>query len=737
MPDVTMGVKGADTLISQNKKIDNSLKALHTSTTRQNNEKARLERVYQAILKDTETAQERLTRQTEDARRAFAEKAGNVKALERALKSYRAEYERAIAKEKQLAEQKGAEKLKQTLQELKPLAATFQQRMEALAEPLQGLDTNFSEMAVKAEEVFGETGTSRLVKWGTVLSGAMITVQQINAEMQRNQQLVDARTSVQERVGQAQNTLLGNISGESQQTKDMIFARTREIASKYGISEAYVADAMAEAYSASNADVQKTLAGVEYVAKRFWDRPEEMGTAAGSLIDIWRQMPQGATIEQAAGLLTVTGQLSRVVNPQMQYRNIGQGVVGMTQMGASPEASAALFVALSSAGADPEGQRTGSGGVRFVEQLKEYDLRFAEYTDSLTASQTKTADAKARLDEMNQYLTEIQADRQKDYTEKKQELEKDRAEAWDDFTNGATPSARAAARERWTRVNDELNALKPRTYGDTAEEKARLRDRDQLQAELAAAQAEQQAAQDRVNKVAPFVDQWKGMDAAQRMDFLMKNPEFGKSMMDDEDFVANLQLEAKVIAAAQKLFEPGSVARQAYDKAIEKLADPEYLRQQGLQVIADIDANPLNAPRRVSRTLERAAEASALLHMDSLSSQDRENMKTIMRENAGKFGFSTEFSNFWYGLFDGAKGLSYERGMELMDREGRNMFNLGTLKDQSQKLIWQQMMSAFRQQLEIMKKQEEKMENTDQNSQEMIDILKQIRDLERGLQAGV
>ena len=736
MPDVTMGVKGADTLIAQNKKIDNSLKALHTSTTRQNAEKARLERIYQAILKDTESAQERLTRQTEDARRAFANKAGDVKALERALKSYRAEYERAIAKEKQLGDQKGAEKLKQTLQELKPLAATFQQRMEALAEPLQGLDTNFSEMAIKAEEVFGETGTSKLVKWGTVLSGAMITVQQINAEMQRNQQLVDARTSVQERVGRAQNTLLGNISGESQATKDMIFARTRELASKYGISEAYIAEAMAEAYSASNADVQKTLAGVEYVAKRFWDRPEEMGTAAGSLIDIWRQMAPGASIEQAAGLLTVTGQLSRVVNPQMQYRNIGQGVVGMTQMGASPEASAALFVALSSAGADPEGQRTGSGGVRFVEQLKEYDLRFGEYTDSLAESQSKTAEAQSRLDEMNQNLTEIQADRQKDYAEKKQELEKDRAEAWDDFTNGATPSARAAARERWTRVNDELNALKPRTYGDTAEEKARLRDRDQLQAELAAAQAEQQAAQDRVNKVAPFVDQWKGMDAAQRMDFLMKNPEFGRSMMDDDDFVANLQLEAKVIAAAQKLFEPGSVARQAYDKAIEKLADPEYLQQQGLQVIADIDANPLNAPRRVTRSLERAEEASMLLNMDSLSSQDRERMKNFMRENADKFGWSTDFRNFWYGLFDGTKGMSYERGMQLLEDEGLGL-NLGSIKDQQQKLIYLQMMTAFKQQLEIMKKQEEKMENTDQNSQEMIDILKQIRDLERGLQAGV
>ena len=257
-----------------------------------------------------------------------------------------------------------------------------------------------------------------------------------------------------------------------------------------------------------------------------------------------------------------------------------------------------------------------------------------------------------------------------------------------------------------------------------------------MQAELAARKAEEQAAQDRVDKVKPMMDQWKGMNAAQRMDFLMKNPEFGRSMMDDDDFVANLQLEAKVIAAAQKMFEPGSVARQAYDAAIAKLQDPEYLQQQGIQVITDIDANPLNAPRRISRSLERAEEAAALLHMDSMSSQDRERMKNFMRENADKFGFSTDFRNFWYGLFDGSKGISYERGLQLLDDEGLGL-NLGTIKDQQQKLIYLQMMLAFKQQLEVLRKQEEKMESTDQNSQEMIDILKQIRDIERGLNAGV
>lgn len=276
-------------------------------------------------------------------------------------------------------------------------------RMEKEIDKLKGKlrDTGRAAKGAKRQttNAFGGRALSDIKSYATALTGVggvLAAFRLISAEIARVITLQDKASGAQVTLSSARQTLLRNLVGVPEAGKRGALVSAASIARGTGISEIVANQALAATVSATGQDLPLSKASVRLAAQFLADQPEAVAEFAGSLADVARVTKTKDPLVNL-GFLTKVGALSRITDPSLQAANIPTALVGTTQFGATPQEAAALFAALSGAGVDPTGRRTGTGAIALSQQLDEFftkedkgilsEKRRARFTGELTLGQ--------------------------------------------------------------------------------------------------------------------------------------------------------------------------------------------------------------------------------------------------------------------------------------------------------------------------------------------------------------
>jgi hypothetical protein len=222
---------------------------------------------------------------------------------------------------------------------------------------------------------------ARLAEFATAFGGvnaAMSAIQSISrtitAELREQLDLQDRAKAAQITLASARKGVLRNMAGATDTERQQTLASITGISTETGVEERFVANAFAQALSASGGNIQASMKAVKQASMFLADQPEEIAEYAGALLDLGKvtnRMTGGKfDAEVAKGLLIKVGAMSRVVDPRMQAQNIAPALIGMQGLNATASEAAALFASISNAAADVKGAMTGTGTISFAEQLR-------------------------------------------------------------------------------------------------------------------------------------------------------------------------------------------------------------------------------------------------------------------------------------------------------------------------------------------------------------------------------
>jgi hypothetical protein len=207
-----------------------------------------------------------------------------------------------------------------------------------------------------------------------VVAGYMSISQAVHMateEVRKLQELQLKAAGAQLDVNAGRQNLLLNLVGSDQKTIKEVFHAVEKISKDQGIAEKYVSTGMASAISASGGNVPLAISAMQMAGKTIPHSPELLGRYAGSMLDL--QKVTGSTdMEINRGYLGMVSKLSRVAEPELQAKNIPAAIIGAKEFGASPEAAAAAYAALTSGAADPEGRRSGTALIALAMQLEKF-----------------------------------------------------------------------------------------------------------------------------------------------------------------------------------------------------------------------------------------------------------------------------------------------------------------------------------------------------------------------------
>lgn len=352
MPEIVFNTRGAESIGKAHDQIDRRGKTTQKIYQQTGREAQNLARIEQKVIRDTETARERYNRKLRETKMALAGHANEVEIVRRAETQLKLEFARSVDANKKLLEQRK------------------QAARDAIAEQKK-LTTVVQEMGTEAEAqgtLLGGLATKVIAYGGSFLS-IHAAVKAITAELQAQQDLIDKRVQAQLTIGESRNVLLRNLVGQEALIPQVQQAAT-SIANETGLSETPVNLALASAVSSTGGNVPLSIELVRMAAKFLKDRPQDVGSFAGTLADLTR-VTQSVDPEVQLGLLAKVGQLSRVVSPELQAKNIAPALIGSMPFGGDAQTSGALFAALTGGSADVTGERTGTALVALAAQLED------------------------------------------------------------------------------------------------------------------------------------------------------------------------------------------------------------------------------------------------------------------------------------------------------------------------------------------------------------------------------
>lgn len=181
----------------------------------------------------------------------------------------------------------------------------------------------------------------------------------------------DKATQTQLTAAAARDVLKKNIAILPREEREAIIERVEELARKQSIPQRVVDKAFAESFSAQGGKTEAAFENTGLSIRFNKTDQEAIGPFAGSLGDISKATKSSDAVENLGFLLTV-GALSRVADSKKQALTIPSALAGAAQFDTAPEVSGSLFGALSQTAADVEGRKTGTGVIRFTEQLKKF-----------------------------------------------------------------------------------------------------------------------------------------------------------------------------------------------------------------------------------------------------------------------------------------------------------------------------------------------------------------------------
>lgn len=163
---------------------------------------------------------------------------------------------------------------------------------------------------------------------------------------------------------------LGNVSDEQQdQFLSKLQAMTERAAPKGGLATVY--NMAATGLSASGANRQKTLGAIEEALAFAPDDPATATSITGALLHMSKATGRSSARENM-GYLKLVGEQSAITNWEKIARNLSPAIIGVTSFGATPQEAGALVAAFTQGSADSMGKRTGTGAIKYAQQLEAF-----------------------------------------------------------------------------------------------------------------------------------------------------------------------------------------------------------------------------------------------------------------------------------------------------------------------------------------------------------------------------
>lgn len=394
MPNLTFATKGAAEVIAQQEKLNKAAEkgaAAYHDTTRAAKEAG------DQIQKNSKTGERAQDRVTDSVR-----KTGTEYKRMSAEQRQQARTAEAIMRRNETAQERYNRLVKQARTALtgtKNASELYRREVDALNREMNESTGRFSKFAASQETSFGAAALARVGAYAAGIVSVSSAMQMLNRQVEAQQRLNDQANQSQLGVSETRNVVIRNLVGSSDAQIAEVLDQNRQLANQLRVSERYVNLARADALSATGGDVDASLEAVGVAARFLRDRPDELNTFTGALLDLSRATgTTDATVN--LGYLATVASLSRVVSPQEQARNIPRAIIGQIAFGATPQESAALFAALTTGSADFSGSTSATGSISLAQQLQNFNPD-SSLTETIRSLQQNREQRDAFLDSLS------------------------------------------------------------------------------------------------------------------------------------------------------------------------------------------------------------------------------------------------------------------------------------------------------------------------------------------------
>ena len=223
------------------------------------------------------------------------------------------------------------------------------------------------------EHTFGAMALTKLTSYVTALAGPAGLTAALGLAKREMEGLIALQAKMHEEqltVAASQDMLKRNFSGSNDELRKLL-QTAQGIAGETGVGQEVINAALADAISASGGNVPEAVRAVRMAAQYNASAPEAIPTFAGAMLDMAKATGFEDTVANF-GFMRKVGELGRVVDPELQAKNIPRAIVGATIQGATSQEAAALFASLGNFGADPLGARTGTAVIALTQQLTQF-----------------------------------------------------------------------------------------------------------------------------------------------------------------------------------------------------------------------------------------------------------------------------------------------------------------------------------------------------------------------------
>lgn len=254
------------------------------------------------------------------------------------------------------------------------------------------MQDGFRKTAKEADATFGDAAVAKLLKYGAGFVGIRMAMAQLRREYENLLNIQKKSADAQISLASARRDIIRNMAGATEDQRVGVEGFVKTLARRARVSETTTAGAFAEAISAGGGithleDIKRSMSvAVPYMS----DRPGNIPLMVGAIGDIGkvRRDPRDALAN--LGMMSLTGTLGRVVNPQLQAANIPRALTTAVTFGATPEQGGALFAALSSGANDPQGALTAQAEMGLTRSLEREMPRVGDFNQRLQAMRARS-----------------------------------------------------------------------------------------------------------------------------------------------------------------------------------------------------------------------------------------------------------------------------------------------------------------------------------------------------------
>lgn len=220
-------------------------------------------------------------------------------------------------------------------------------------------------------KAFGNEALGYLARWAGpagIIAGALGVV---TSEMRSQLALIDRKAELKMGVSASRNVMLRNLPDMDEATKLAILKENQDLASEVGVSETVINAARADAYAASGGNRKASLEAVRGSAKYLFDRPQDISSYSGALLD-FSNVTGTDRWDVNLGLLEQVGGMSRVTDPRQQAMNIAPALIGATGFGLETAEAGAMYAMLTTKSGDITGASGGTATIQLAKELRDF-----------------------------------------------------------------------------------------------------------------------------------------------------------------------------------------------------------------------------------------------------------------------------------------------------------------------------------------------------------------------------